>query len=156
MGKVTAIVLLRWIAVVPAGLLGWYIGFLAGVALLSAAINLCPAESMVSGACIAPWFRYAEVLIFCVSVALAAFLVVALPALMAPRSRLAVAWAAFLVGLIVAVYLVVYTGTLLEFVSAVVAGLLSVMSVVKLERKRGSWKPRSDHSLNERDASHSG
>lgn len=146
MGKVTAIVLLRWIAVVPAGLLGWYIGFLVGVALLSAAINLCPAESMVSGACIAPWFRYAEVLIFCVSVALAAFLVVALPALVAPRWRPAVAWVAFVVGLIVAIYLVVYTGTFLEFVSAVVAGLLSVTGVVKVERMRSNWEPGSDHS----------
>jgi hypothetical protein len=145
-GKVVTITLLRWIAVVPAGLLGWYIGFLTGVALLSAAINLCPAESMVSGACIAPWFRYAEALIFCVSVALAAFLVVALPALVAPRWRLGVAWAAFGVGLIVAVYLVVYTATLLEFVSAVIAGLLGVVGVVKLERMRGSWEPGSDHN----------
>lgn len=122
---------------VPAGLLGWYIGFFVGVALLSAAINLCPAESMVSGICTAPWFRYAEALIFCVSVALAACLVVALPALVAPRGRLAVACAAFVVGLIVAVYLLVYTATLLEFVSAVVAGLVSIMGVVKLERMRG-------------------
>jgi hypothetical protein len=44
-----------------------------------------------------------------------------------------------------AVYFVVYTAALLEFVSAVVAGLLSVMGVVKVERMRGSWEPRSDH-----------
>lgn len=144
-GKAATITLLRWIAVVPAALLGWYMAFLAGLALLSAATNLCPAESMVSGACVAPWFRYAEALIFCVSVALAAFLVVVLPVLVAPRWRSTVAWVAFVAGLMVAVYFVVYTAALLEFVSAVVAGLLSVVGVVKVERMRGGWEPGSDN-----------
>jgi hypothetical protein len=97
---------------------------------------LCPAESMVSGACIAPWFRYAEAAIFCVSVALAAFLVVVLPALVAPRWRSAVAWVAFVAGLMVAVYFVAYTAAVLEFVSALIAGLLSVTGVLKAERRR--------------------
>ena len=146
MGKGATIALLRWVAVIPAGLLGWYIAFLAGFALLSAATNLCPAESMVSGACIASWFRYAEALIFCMSAALAAFLVVVLPVFVAPRWKSAVAWVAFVAGLIVAVYFVVYTVALVAFVSAVVAGLLSVMGVVKVERMRSNWEPGSDHS----------
>lgn len=146
MGKVATITLLRWIAVIPAGLLGWYIAFLAGFALLSGATNLCPAESMISGLCIAPWFHYAEAVIFCASTALAAFLVVTLPALVAPRRRSAVAWMAYVAGLMVAVYFVVYTAALLEFVSAVAGGLLGVMGVAKVERKRGSWEPGSEHS----------
>ena len=91
MRQVAVATLLRWIAVIPAGILGWYIAFLAALALLTGARGLCPAESMVSGACIAPWFRYAEAAIICVSVALAASLVVLLPAFVAPRWRSAVA-----------------------------------------------------------------
>jgi hypothetical protein len=146
--QVAVATLLRWIAVIPAGILGWYIAFLAGLALLTGARGLCAAESMVSGACIAPWFRYAEAAIICVSVALAASLVVVLPAFVAPRWRLAVAWVAFVAGLMVAVYFVAATAAVLEFVSAVLAGLLSVMGVLKAERRRaGDRTFIAGHSL---------
>jgi len=135
-GKFAAVTLLRWIAVIPAGVLGWYIAFLSGLVLLTGATNLCPTESMVSGAYTAPWFRYAEATIMCVTVALAAFLVVVFPAFVAPRRRSAVAWVAFAAGLMVAVYFVAYTAALLEFVSAIVAGLVSVVGVMKAERRR--------------------
>ena len=141
--QVAIVTLFRWIAVVPAGVLGWYIGFLAGLALLAGATSLCPTESLVSGACIAPWFRYAEAAIICVGVALAAFLVIVLPVIVAPRWRSAVAWVAFAAGLIIAVYFVAYTAAVLEFVSAVVAGLLSVVGVLKGRRR--SFATRTEH-----------
>ena len=140
MGKV-AIRLLRWMAVVPAGILGWYLALLVGLALLSGAKRLCPAESMVSGACMAPWFRPVEAAVFALSAALAATLVVLLPVVAAPGRRSAVAWVAFAVGLLVAVYFLVHTAAWREFGSAVAAGLLTVVGVVRGERGRAA-KPR--------------
>ena len=136
MNQVTPVALLRWIAVVPAGVLGWYLALLTGLTLLSGATALCPADRMVSGACVAPLFPYVETAIIYVSVALAAFLVVELPVLTAPRWRSTVAWVAFVAGLMLATYFVVYTTMIVEFVIALIIGLLSVAGVVRAERRR--------------------
>jgi hypothetical protein len=91
---------------------------------------------VVSGACTAPWFRAVEAVIFCFSAALAAFLVVALPSVIAPRWRSFVALAAFAAGLMVAINFAVYTGAIAEFVSAVVTGLATLLGIVRFERRR--------------------
>jgi hypothetical protein len=132
---------LRWIAVAPAGVAGWYIAFLVGLGILDGATRLCPAESMVSGACVAPWFPFISKVIFCVSTALAAILVVLLPALVAPGHRFAVACVAFGVGVLFASYFVLYTDAVAEFVSAVAAGLLTVLGVLRVGRVVTTAKP---------------
>jgi hypothetical protein len=126
---------LRWFAVIPAGVLGWFIAFAAGVALLGAVAKVCPADSMVSGQCVAPWFDSVERIVICLSVAFSACLVVLLPVRVAPHSRPVVAWTAFAAGLIAATYLLVHTAAITEFFCAAVGGLLTAVAVGRSERK---------------------
>lgn len=121
----------RWAAVVPVAIVGWYAAFLGGLMLLDAAKHLCPAESLVSGFCVAPWFRYLEAVITCASVAIAALLVVVLPAWVAPGRRMAVAGVAFAAGLAVAIVFVMQLAAWAEFASAVLGGAVGLGLVLR-------------------------
>lgn len=64
--------LARWLAIVPAAVLSWLAGLVAGLGLLALAQRLCPPEAMVSGMCTAPWYAGAETAILCASTAVVA------------------------------------------------------------------------------------
>ncbi|HEY5761904.1 MAG TPA: DUF2784 domain-containing protein [Rhodocyclaceae bacterium] len=115
---------LRWGLLLPAALVGWYAALVAGMLLLALAERLCPAEAMVSGACVAPWFDSVSTAVFCFSTGLAAALIVLLPTLVAPRARPHVAWVVFGLGSVAAVLMGVTASAYAEMASAVVAGAL--------------------------------
>lgn len=90
---------LRWLLVVPAGLLGWQAGVVPGALLQEAILQACaggaPASctGVTALAATAAWY---------LGVAVAAVLMVLLPVLTAPSMRGTVAWSAFALGLAVA------------------------------------------------------
>jgi len=90
---------LRWL-LAPCTAVAGYLVSVFGSALIATWIKRlwCPPEQMVSGACIAPWYRTAELAGIAFAVGLGAALFVALPALVVPSHRSRVAWLAYAVG----------------------------------------------------------
>lgn len=117
---------MRWIAVVPAALLGWWFVVLASVAIHAAVFRLCPADEVVSGACVAPWFSHFETGLLYGSAALSAIVVVVAATVTAPSSRPLVALLAFLLGVIAALLL---GGPANETIVACIAGFAAVLVV---------------------------
>ena len=115
--------LARWLAIVPAAVLSWIAGLVAGLGLLALAERLCPPEAMVSGMCTAPWYAGAEAAILCVSTALAAALMVGSAAWLAPsRKRFATA-VVLALGSLYALASAWSTGAWAAGTTAVVAGI---------------------------------
>lgn len=123
---------LRWFAVLPAALAGWFLALALGLAAHSLGFAFCPADEIVSGACVAPWFGTFESTLQIVFAGLAGALVVFLAAAAAPRNRSIVAWCALAAGACVAVYFAVRTAAIAEFFAAVASGLTVVILFVKL------------------------
>lgn len=121
------ITFMRWLGLIPAAISGWYLALMLGIFLLALAERTCPAENRVSGICTAWWFGYIEKLIVYIGVAVAAFLVVIFPTLMAPSHRYLVAGSIFLLGALVAGYLAWELSAWGEFLAAVAAGLSAVL-----------------------------
>ncbi len=96
---------LRWLLTVPAGILGLYLGFFAGILIHYGHVWACPNEHLVSGACMAPWSLFVKTTSVGLSAAIAAAGVVLLPTLLAPSHRWLVARIAFACGLLLALYL---------------------------------------------------
>jgi len=122
---------LRWFAVVPSAILAWYAAFILGLVALSGVDALCPPESMISGLCGAWWYPPTERAIILVAVGLSAFLVVVSASAVAPSHRVPVARLAYGVGVVVAVYFVVQTSAVGEFLAAILAGFLGVFCVAR-------------------------
>lgn len=121
----------RWFSVMPAAILAWYAAVLSGLLLVSALGRLCPPEDLVSGQCMAWWYPYAERVVILFSVAASAFLVVVCAAAVAPSYRVPVAWVAYICGVLVAVFFVLKTALVGEFISAIISGLFGVFTVAK-------------------------
>lgn len=126
----------RWIGVLPAALAGWLLGLATGLFLYGRLASLCPADQMVSGLCGASWYPLASQAVVCFGAALAAFLVVLLPSLVAPSHRITVAWVAFVSGAILAAVLAWLAASPAELASALAAGLLAVWAVRKFVSTR--------------------
>jgi hypothetical protein len=127
---------LRWLLVVPAVFVAWHLAIVAGMLLLAVAESFCPAEQMVSGMCIAGWFRLAETIIFLFSAGLAAVLVIVAAVLTAPAHRVRVAVFTFLAGCLLAAWFALAAGAVKEALAAVVCGLLTVLFIARRERIR--------------------
>jgi hypothetical protein len=121
----------RWLFVAPLTALGWLITVFAGVAMGELLNRLCPPDVFISGMCMAPWYRTAEVATHAVAAAVGAGLSVALPALVAPAYRRRVAMLAFAAGSLCATSLLVVVGShiAIPFSSAVAAGLLVALGI---------------------------
>jgi hypothetical protein len=123
---------LRWVAVIPAAIAGWPLAFAITASLHRMAFALCPSAMIVSGACTAPWFQVVEFGLSCIFASLAAILIVALPTLIAPGKRRVVAWSAFGVGSLFALYIGIRAEAIAQLVVALIAGFLSVSFAGKL------------------------
>jgi len=130
--------MIRWSLVVPAAVVGWILALVAGLGLLALADRFCPAESMVSGACIAPWHAPVVEAIVGVCAALAAMLVILLPVLVAPGRRPVVAWVAFVGGMVFALYGLMQTAAWLAFACAAASGTATLAVVLRKERRRSA------------------
>ena len=118
-------VILRWLAVIPAAVLGWYLALILGVLIHQFATRLCPAEKLLSGLCTAPWYEAVERAIFLGSVALSALLVVAFAAGVAPARKCPVALIALTVGAAVATMMAYDLKAGAELAAAISAGALA-------------------------------
>ena len=124
---------LRWVAVIPSSIFAWYTMFVFGMfALFCVRDHFYPPEGLISGQCMVWWYIYVEQTVIYLFVALSAFFVVICAAIIAPLHRMYVAWIAYLLGFLVAVYFLSQTSAIDEFMSAIFAGLLGVFSVAKL------------------------
>ncbi|MDH3645070.1 MAG: hypothetical protein OES38_23415 [Gammaproteobacteria bacterium] len=125
---------LRWLAILPVLYVSWHIALIVGMVLLTTAEAFCPPEQMVSGLCVAEWFLWVEGAIFMFGAGLAAALMVASVAVVAPAHRARVATVVFVAGLLLAAYLGVTADALKEFAAAVIAGLVTLLVVIRWDR----------------------
>lgn len=130
-----AVQILRWMAIFPGIYVSWHLSLIVGMALLAIAEAFCPEDQMVSGLCVAPWFFWVEDAIFLFCAALAAALVVASAALIAPAHRVRVAWVTFIGGCLVAGYLGWSTGAFKELAAAVASGLVTTLVIARREKR---------------------
>lgn len=96
---------LRWICVIPAAYLGYYLAMVSGMVALALAESFCPPEALVSGMCTAEYMRQTEKILFVLFPGFAAVLVVLLPTLVAPSRKVAVAFVFFTLGSVAATIL---------------------------------------------------
>lgn len=101
---------LRWICVIPAAYLGYYLAMIGGMAALALAESFCPPEMVVSGMCTAEYMRRTEKILFLLFPGIAAVLVVLLPVLVAPTRKIAVACVFLAAGSVIAMILGVSLG----------------------------------------------
>jgi hypothetical protein len=121
---------LRWLAIVPAVLAVWSLTMLLGFGLLEVAIRFCPSEQLVSGMCMAPWYRYVEGGIIVGCSGLAAFSILAVSVLLAPSHRLSVASLILGGGVAVALYMAYGAQAWGSFAAAVLGGLIAWSAVL--------------------------
>lgn len=117
---------LRWMAVIPATLLGCYLALAIGLSLRSLTTSLCPPQDLISDACTASWFAPAEDGIFILTAALAALLVMLLGTTTCPSHKRAGAVVVFVAGAAGAVLLGYALSIWLAPMAAVVSGLLTL------------------------------
>jgi hypothetical protein len=123
----------RWLLVLPLGVAGVVAGFAVAIALVSLATRVCPAEMLVSGMCVAPWYRFAEAAAYCVGAAVGAACAIGLPYLAAPSHKQHVALVALALGTVCAAWFMFGAGTsvALPFACAVGSGLLTAREALR-------------------------
>ena len=124
--------MIRWLWIVPTAILVWYGMFAFGNGLYSLAIGFCPADQLLSGFCIADWFRPVERGIVVGCAGLTAFAIVLTTAFIAPAYRLRAAAAMFVAGALVATSMALQTGSVPEFVAALFGGVLGLLGAARL------------------------
>jgi hypothetical protein len=126
---------MRWLAVVPSAVIAYLVSFFIGVTLMDIAQSYCPPSQVVSGTdCSAPWSRDVELGIMSFGAALAGFLLVAIPALVAPSQRTVIARTIFIGGTALAL-VGAAVGAYVEATAAIVAGLLALYIVTWREKR---------------------
>jgi hypothetical protein len=133
----------RWLAG-PIAIVGaWWVAIVCGMVAFSIALQLCPAEHLVSdGVCTAPWFFGLTAAIRLGTVGLAAALVVLAAALVAPSHKLQVAMAAYMGGAIVAFNFALPDGQWDAFSTALIVGSVVLLALGKW-RANGRLTTRS-------------
>ena len=114
--------IVRWVLMVPAAVVAWFVALFLGVALLGGLTRLCPANQMVSGMCTAPWYDGASEMAIAFGAAMAAaFSLIACTAI-APTHKRVSAIITFVGGVLVAVAMGLASGEYASLVAAVVTG----------------------------------
>ena len=129
------IAILRWLAIIPACILSWYVALFVGIYLHGMIDTFCPPQLIVSGFCTASWYPAVGRIVICLGVALSAFLVVVTAALIAPAHRVLISRIALVVGAVIAAWMALETGSYIEFVSAFLSGFLATLIVVAVSRR---------------------
>lgn len=124
----------RWLLVPVAALGAWGASILFGLLLHGAATSVCPDSEMVSGACVAPWWPYADAVVVFVAAAFAAASIVLACALTAPAHRPQVAVVVYVIGAVYAVILAIAGAAYVALPSAGGSGAWAVWWVRKRYR----------------------
>jgi hypothetical protein len=127
--------LIRWLLVVPSAVAAWYFALLVGALVFAVVVAPCSdSDEPPPRFCEAPWFPLVRPLVIPLGVALAAILVVTVPAIVAPSHRVGVAWTAFAAGAIVAGVMGYQAGAIAEVAVALAAGFLAAVFVSRFAR----------------------
>ena len=122
---------IRWVLILPVSIVSWYLVFTIGMALLGVAANLCSEKLMINGSCSAPWYTTAKDVLIIVLAGLSAVNVVLAAYLVAPAHKTSAAIVAFIIGAAAATYVVIDTGSWLEYGAAITGGLLTTLLVAR-------------------------
>lgn len=129
---------LRWILVVPAGIVAWYAVFVLG--LLAYALvdsHLCPPEDFISGHCTNASTRRVLDVAMHVFVATSALAVIVSTVLVAPSYKKSVAWLSLLVGTLAAAYIAATTHAWTLFAAALAGGWATLPVILHLLQRDG-------------------
>lgn len=127
----------RWLLMIPSIAVAWFLGIFSAFGIYVIDEKLCPPEYIISGDCFAPWSRTVHDLAFMVGPAIAAFLIVLLPSLLAPKHKKPISIIIYIVGVLVATYMLLDIGIGTDgrevrgFIAATVAGALGTFIVHK-------------------------
>lgn len=127
---------LRYIAIIPASLLGWLTAFLIGVEALDLAVlGFCPSELREGYDCYAHSWQLVEDCIIAVFAGISAFLTIGFGVRAAPARKTAVALYIYIVGSIIALVLAITMKLLLwPCSSALIMGFIA-MRIVQVRAK---------------------
>ena len=114
----------------------WLAAIAIGLGLLSVAETLCPLEDVISESCAAAWFTLVSDLIFIVSGACAAGLIVVSSSLMVPAYKCHVAFIVYALRAAYAIYLAWAVESVKELITALIAGLAATIWVRRRELRR--------------------
>jgi hypothetical protein len=130
---------LRWLIVLASPGAAWLLMFAMALLGLEVLDRCCPPALMVSGLCTAPWYPAAEGGVYALSTGLAGFAFVAWPARLAPRRQATVGWAAFGLGLALALGFVTAAGSslLVPGLAAALGGALALRRIVRSAGAQG-------------------
>ena len=128
--------IIRWILVIPIGILGWGTALILGMALYELAIYACPKEQLISGMCVAEWFESVITIIMLFSFSIAAVLVVILPTIIAPSHKVTIAIIAYIIGAIFALHCGYSINEWLMAIIALFIGLLSVIFIYRFNKRQ--------------------
>ena len=120
---------IRWLLIVPACILGWYLLFTIGMGLLGAVQFFCAEEDMINGRCLAPWYTDVKEAGIIFLAGMSAVTVVFAAYFVAPTRKTTTAIVAFLIGSAAATYVVITTDSWFEYAAAIVGGLMAAFSV---------------------------
>jgi len=121
---------IRWVLAALSPMVAIFIAIVSLVAGPAWLIRLCPPSELISGVCIATWYRSLETAVVCLGFGVAAAVFVLLPTTLAPSGKRPVAMSAFLCGLV----LIASVGIGLLPIPATVAVLSGGLAVVAIYR----------------------
>jgi hypothetical protein len=128
----------RWIMVIPAAVIGWWLAIIIGLLLTNIPGYFCPPELVTSGHCMASWYGPVMSGIMILGAALSAVLTLWFAVLTAPRKRDLVAKVVFAAGSIYATYFAFSISAWAEYTGAIVFGLFTLFLLLKKYGRRAA------------------
>lgn len=122
---------LRWILLPIVCIAAWIAALFTGLAAHSLAEFFCPADQMVSGMCVAPWFATFDAWLIRFFSAFAAALIIVSCYFTAPAARVLVAWVVFGAGGVYALWLAIISWAWSEFLAAGLGGIAAVLLLTR-------------------------
>jgi hypothetical protein len=134
--KYSYIEVFRWIMVIPAAVIGWWLAIIIGLLLTNVPGYFCPPELMISELCMASWYGpvMSEIMIFAAS--LSAVMTLLFAVLIAPGKRDLVAKVVFVAGSIYATYFAFSISAWAEYAGAIIFGLFTLLLLMKKYGRR--------------------
>ena len=126
----------RWIMVVPAAIIGWWIAIIIGLLLTNIPGYFCPPQLMISDICMTSWYGPVMSGIMILAAALSAVSTLLFAVLTAPAKRALVAKVIFLAGVIYATYFAFSLSAWVEYTGAIVAGSFTLFLLIKKYGRR--------------------
>lgn len=121
----------RWILLPIVCIAAWVAALFAGIIAHSVAEFFCPADQMVSGMCVAPWFETLDNWLVRFFSGFAAALIIVSCYFTAPSARAHVAWIVFGAGGIYALWIAIVSWAWSEFVAAGIGGMATVLLLTR-------------------------